>query len=237
MPLLCEKRGHVAILTLSRPEARNALSSEVLRLLPQLMTEADERDDVDVLILTGADPAFTAGLDLKELGDKGFGRGATEAAVADGDVIQVKGAQGGQPNPCSRTLILRGNEKIRVKPHRMAEIKTGDIVVKLNRVLTELDSTLADFRQGQGAAGPAECDPHRRRPLHHRTQPPNMHDPADYTLDTTRPGSDRRRPQARRDRPPASWPRGHCPCRRQPGRAPPPPQGASARRSMTDAGV
>ncbi|MGQ7189608.1 GNAT family N-acetyltransferase, partial [Escherichia sp. HC-CC] len=34
---------------------------------------------------------------------------------------------------------------------------------------------------------------HRRRPLHHRTQPPNMHDPADYTLDTTRPGSDRRR--------------------------------------------
>ena len=58
----------IATITLNRPDARNALSSELLRMLPKVMLEADSRDDVDVLILTGADPAFSAGLDLKELG-------------------------------------------------------------------------------------------------------------------------------------------------------------------------
>jgi enoyl-CoA hydratase len=67
-PVQLEVSERIATVTLNRPEARNALSSEVLRLLPQLMQDADARDDVDVVILTGADPAFCAGLDLKELG-------------------------------------------------------------------------------------------------------------------------------------------------------------------------
>ena len=67
-PVLLEVTDRIATVTLNRPEARNALSSEVLRLLPQLIREADGRDDVDVVILTGVDPAFCAGLDLKELG-------------------------------------------------------------------------------------------------------------------------------------------------------------------------
>lgn len=58
----------IATITLNRPEARNALSSEVLALLPTLIAQADGDEDVDVLILTGSDPAFCAGLDLKELG-------------------------------------------------------------------------------------------------------------------------------------------------------------------------
>src|SRR4029450_1744682 len=67
-PVLLDVSDRIATLTLNRPAARNALSSELLSLLPTLMHEADGRDDVDVLILTGADPAFCAGLDLKELG-------------------------------------------------------------------------------------------------------------------------------------------------------------------------
>ena len=43
----------------------------MLRLLPELMREAEADDDVDVVILTGTDPAFCAGLDLKELGTTG----------------------------------------------------------------------------------------------------------------------------------------------------------------------
>ena len=78
----------IATITLNRPEARNALSSEVLRLLPQRMREADERDDVHVVILTGTDPAFCAGLDLKELGSTagnlGSGSGADGRPNADG---------------------------------------------------------------------------------------------------------------------------------------------------------
>ncbi len=66
--VLLEVEDRIATVTLNRPEARNALSSEVLRLLPQLMIRADGDPDVDVIILTGTDPAFCAGLDLKELG-------------------------------------------------------------------------------------------------------------------------------------------------------------------------
>ncbi len=80
--VLLDVSERIATITLNRPEARNALSSEVLRRLPALMTEADGRDDVDVLILTGADPAFSAGLDLKELG-------STAGNLSDG------GADGG----------------------------------------------------------------------------------------------------------------------------------------------
>ncbi len=69
--VLLEVRDRIATVTLNRPEARNALSVDVLRALPRVMVDADGRDDVDVLVLTGADPAFCAGLDLKELGSTG----------------------------------------------------------------------------------------------------------------------------------------------------------------------
>jgi enoyl-CoA hydratase len=79
-PVLLDVSERIATITLNRPEARNALSSELLALLPKVMLEADSRDDVDVLILTGADPAFCAGLDLKELGSSGGNLGAGSGA-------------------------------------------------------------------------------------------------------------------------------------------------------------
>jgi enoyl-CoA hydratase len=74
--VLCDVSERIATITLNRPEARNALSSEVLRLLPQRLREVDADDAVDVIILTGTDPAFCAGLDLKELGSTGANLGA-----------------------------------------------------------------------------------------------------------------------------------------------------------------
>ena len=70
------------------------------------------------------------GIDWRALNEGSDGRMATGSS--DGDVTQGKGAQGGQPVPRCRTMILRGDQRIRVKPHRMAEIKQGDIVVKLS---------------------------------------------------------------------------------------------------------
>ncbi len=66
--VLLDVSERIATITLNRPAARNALSSELLRLLRDVMHDADADHGVDVLILTGADPAFCAGLDLKELG-------------------------------------------------------------------------------------------------------------------------------------------------------------------------
>ena len=68
---LLEVDHGVALVTLNRPEARNALSSELRAALPELVARADADPEVAAVVLTGADPAFCAGLDLKELGRSG----------------------------------------------------------------------------------------------------------------------------------------------------------------------
>jgi enoyl-CoA hydratase len=79
LPVLLDVMEGIATVTLNRPAARNALSSEVLRLLQRLMQRADAEQSVDVIILTGADPAFCAGIDLKELGSNAGVLGGTGA--------------------------------------------------------------------------------------------------------------------------------------------------------------
>lgn len=90
-PVLLDVTDRIATITLNRPEARNALSSEVLQLLPQLMRDADADADVDVLVLTGADPAFCAGLDLKELGSSGGNLGGGSGADGSANRSGVRG--------------------------------------------------------------------------------------------------------------------------------------------------
>ena len=75
--VLLDIEDRIATITLNRPAARNALSTEVLRLLPETLLAVDDDADVDVVILTGTDPAFCAGLDLKELGSTGGNLGAS----------------------------------------------------------------------------------------------------------------------------------------------------------------
>src|SRR5690242_8238886 len=67
--LLIETEDRVRTLTLNRPQSRNALSAELRRCFFAALRDAEADADVDVLIVTGADPVFCAGLDLKELGD------------------------------------------------------------------------------------------------------------------------------------------------------------------------
>jgi enoyl-CoA hydratase len=69
--LLLDRADGVAVVTLNRPEARNALNSELLRSLYDAFTDLEADDAVAVVIVTGSDPAFCAGLDLKELGATG----------------------------------------------------------------------------------------------------------------------------------------------------------------------
>ncbi len=85
--VLVDVSDRIATITLNRPEARNALNREVRTALPRAVADADARDDVDVIILTGADPAFCAGLDLKELGaGEGGGGGDEGDAVLRGPI-------------------------------------------------------------------------------------------------------------------------------------------------------
>jgi enoyl-CoA hydratase len=66
--VLVHVEDRVAVVTLNRPDARNALNRAVRRRLPAVVNELEADDGVDVVILTGADPAFCAGVDLKEFG-------------------------------------------------------------------------------------------------------------------------------------------------------------------------
>lgn len=66
--LLVDVHDRVATVTLNRPQARNALSRALQRAIHRSMRDLDADDAVDVVVLTGADPAFCAGVDLKELG-------------------------------------------------------------------------------------------------------------------------------------------------------------------------
>jgi enoyl-CoA hydratase/carnithine racemase len=80
--VLRERRGHVEILTINRPEARNAINGAVTRGLGGALDELEVDDDCWVVILTGAgDKAFSAGMDLK--------------AFTAGEAGEIMGAKGG----------------------------------------------------------------------------------------------------------------------------------------------
>jgi enoyl-CoA hydratase len=62
-----EVRGHVAVVTLNRPEARNAMNPEVIVRLAQAWTAAEDDPEVRVAILTGTGNVFCSGADLARL--------------------------------------------------------------------------------------------------------------------------------------------------------------------------
>ena len=80
MNVLYEIKGNVAILTINRPDALNALNLDVLEELDQLISQAEEAQNVYVLIITGAGRAFVAGADIGQMKDlipndaKNFGK-------------------------------------------------------------------------------------------------------------------------------------------------------------------
>lgn len=97
--VLVEVDGPVATVTLNRPGSRNALSRDLRKQLRITMLELDARDDIAAIVLTGADPAFCAGLDLKELA---AGGNALRETGATGEVDRtVRG-----PFPAMETPVI-----------------------------------------------------------------------------------------------------------------------------------
>lgn len=97
--LLVERADGVATLTLNRPRVMNALSRELRAALADAFRAIDSDETVGVVILTGAGRAFTAGLDLKELGgETGGGVDVGEAVGAGANVITAI-------ESCSRPVI------------------------------------------------------------------------------------------------------------------------------------
>ena len=66
--LILEVDNSIAVLTINRPKALNALNSETLVELNEVLTEIEGRSDIKVVILTGAgEKSFVAGADISEM--------------------------------------------------------------------------------------------------------------------------------------------------------------------------
>lgn len=78
-----EVDDHVALIKLNRPEALNALNTQLLRELCAALEEADANDKVRCIVLTGSEKAFAAGADIKEMSEKSFVDVFTENLFAD----------------------------------------------------------------------------------------------------------------------------------------------------------
>jgi enoyl-CoA hydratase/carnithine racemase len=84
----------VALLTLDRPERRNAIDLPTAEALSHALRELDDRDDVVVGVITGNGPVFSAGMDLKVI-----------AAGGPRPIVAGRGAFGIVENPPAKPLI------------------------------------------------------------------------------------------------------------------------------------
>ena len=96
--VLTETRDGVLVVTINRPEARNAVNAAVARGVAAALDELDANDELRVGVLTGAGGTFSAGMDLKAfangetpiLAGRGFG-GLTQAVVHKPLIAAVEG--------------------------------------------------------------------------------------------------------------------------------------------------
>ena len=70
--LVVDLEDHVTTIRLNRPDAMNALNSELLAELADAIRDADRNEKVRCIILTGSEKAFAAGADISEMADKSF---------------------------------------------------------------------------------------------------------------------------------------------------------------------
>lgn len=99
--VLVRRDGHVMIVTLNRPQARNAVNANVANLVGQALAAAEQDRDVRCIVLTGAGEAFCAGADLKAMA-----RG--ERPIPDGE-RGGWGFAGVVGNPVSKPMIAAVN--------------------------------------------------------------------------------------------------------------------------------
>jgi enoyl-CoA hydratase len=71
--ILVETIGRVALITLNRPKALNALNSQLMKELIAAVSAMDTDDGIGCIVLTGSERAFAAGADIKEMQDKTYG--------------------------------------------------------------------------------------------------------------------------------------------------------------------
>src|SRR5258708_36201541 len=139
--VLTERRDGVLLVTLNRPDARNAVNAALAEGVAGALDELDADDELSVGVLTGAGKGFSAGMDLKAfvagerpyVGDRGFAgivqrppakpliaaiegfavAGGLEVALACDLIVAARGAKLGIPE-VKRSLVAAGGALLRL---------------------------------------------------------------------------------------------------------------------------
>ena len=83
--ILVETRGRVGLITLHRPQALNALNSQLMREVMDALEAFDNDENIGAMVITGSDKAFAAGADIKEMADK------SALEMAERDLVAIYG--------------------------------------------------------------------------------------------------------------------------------------------------
>jgi enoyl-CoA hydratase len=83
--ILTGTRGRVGVVTLNRPQARNAFNNELLHELMEALEAFDRQDAIGAMVITGNEKAFAAGADIKEMADESLRQ------MLDGEFIATFG--------------------------------------------------------------------------------------------------------------------------------------------------
>ncbi|TWS24239.1 crotonase/enoyl-CoA hydratase family protein [Tsukamurella sputi] len=96
---LVEQRGHTLLITMNRPERKNALTGEMLQILSDAWDRIDADPGIRSAVLTGAGGAFCAGADLKNMAKSNPGEAMSEGGGFDPARIPglIKGRRPGKP--------------------------------------------------------------------------------------------------------------------------------------------
>lgn len=142
-PVLTERRDNVLLITLNRPEARNAVNMGVAEGIAAALDELDATPELSVGILTGAGAGFCAGMDLKAfvtgerpwVGDRGFA-GIVQRAADKPLIAAVEGfaVAGGLEIALACDLIVASREaKLGVPEVKRSLVAAGGALLRLPR--------------------------------------------------------------------------------------------------------
>jgi enoyl-CoA hydratase/carnithine racemase len=142
-PVLQEPRGHVLLVTLNRPDARNAVNAALAQGVADALDALDADPELQVGVLTGAGKGFSSGMDLKAfvtgerpwVGDRGFA-GLTRRAADKPLIAAVEGfaVAGGLEIALSCDLIVCGRDaRLGIAEVKRGLVAAGGALLRLPR--------------------------------------------------------------------------------------------------------
>jgi enoyl-CoA hydratase len=144
-PVLTERFGRVLVVTINRPEQRNAINLAVAEGIAAAMEELDDDAELSLGVLTGAGKGFCAGMDLKAfvagerpyVGDRGFG-GIVQRPPAKPLIAAIEGfaVAGGLEVALACDLIVAAREaKLGIPEVKRSLVAAGGGLLRLPRML------------------------------------------------------------------------------------------------------